>query len=213
MGTEDRRKRERAEREEQILNAAEQVFFQRGFERSTMDDVAVAAELSKGSLYTYFTNKNELCIGIVVRSLRLLLQDFEAVFNREGCTGLEKVILFGKALQRFAQKQPKYYCALLSYRQHCEGCRPESRFKGMALAENGRIRKMLESALLSGQEDGSVRKSILPESASAALWGEFGGLLPGFILNSNDGDAASFDYALELLRAGLRNEQHCKTVK
>jgi len=59
MGTTERRNRERKQREEQIINAAEKVFFERGFDNSTMDDVAGAAELSKGALYTYFKNIGE----------------------------------------------------------------------------------------------------------------------------------------------------------
>ena len=56
MGTKERKARERKFREDMILDAAEKVFFTKGFDNSTMDDVAKTAELSKGSLYNYFNN-------------------------------------------------------------------------------------------------------------------------------------------------------------
>jgi AcrR family transcriptional regulator len=65
MGTAERRLREKKQRVEDILDAAEQVFFSKGFDSSTMDDVADEAEFSKGALYNYFKSKNELCVGIV----------------------------------------------------------------------------------------------------------------------------------------------------
>ncbi|MEM7003279.1 MAG: helix-turn-helix domain-containing protein [Pseudomonadota bacterium] len=45
---------------EVILNAAEAQFSQYGFRRTTMDDIARAAEVSRASLYSYFENKEEI---------------------------------------------------------------------------------------------------------------------------------------------------------
>ena len=65
MGIAERKEREKQQRREEIVQAAEEVFFSKGFEKSTMDDVAEKAELSKGTLYLYFKSKEELLIGII----------------------------------------------------------------------------------------------------------------------------------------------------
>jgi len=55
------------ERKTQILNAAEDVFNQKGFDDARMDDIAEETGLSKGTLYLYFKSKNDLIIAILDR--------------------------------------------------------------------------------------------------------------------------------------------------
>jgi len=43
----ERREREKAQRRQEILDAARRVFFGRGFHRPTMDDVAAQAEIQQ----------------------------------------------------------------------------------------------------------------------------------------------------------------------
>ena len=45
MGTEERRRREREQRYGEILEAAKKVFFSKGFNETTMDDIANESEL------------------------------------------------------------------------------------------------------------------------------------------------------------------------
>ena len=208
MGTAERRSRERKQREDQIVNAAERVFFEHGFDNSTMDDVAVAAELSKGALYTYFKTKNELCICIVSRALALALAGFEKVYAGRKTTGLKMIHEAGISFQNFYISHPKYYCALLSYRHHRGGCGAESRFLQHALDENGRINELLAAMLRKGMEDGSIRDNINAEKMSLTLWGELGGLIPGFILNGEDSVGTDlFEQALDLICSGLSRKK------
>ena len=63
-----RRKRmPRAEREKQILAAAEEVFAERGFQATSMDEVAQLVGVSKPMLYEYFTSKEGLLLACVAR--------------------------------------------------------------------------------------------------------------------------------------------------
>lgn len=55
-----RRERRIAARTEQILQAAEAVFSQKGYERATTREIAEAADVSEGTLYNYFGSKSEL---------------------------------------------------------------------------------------------------------------------------------------------------------
>lgn len=59
-----RRERRIAARKEQILDAAAYVFSRHGYERATTREIAEAADLSEGTLYNYFDNKQELLIGV-----------------------------------------------------------------------------------------------------------------------------------------------------
>ena len=57
MGIQERKEREKLQRREDIIDAAEKVFFKKDLDSATMDDVANEAELSKGTLYIYFKSK------------------------------------------------------------------------------------------------------------------------------------------------------------
>jgi len=67
MGINERREREKEVRRDAILDAAENIFFSKGVDSSSMDEIASRAELSKGTLYLYFKNKDELYHGIIHR--------------------------------------------------------------------------------------------------------------------------------------------------
>jgi AcrR family transcriptional regulator len=53
------------EKRSQILAGARQVFFDRGFDAASMGDIARAAGVSKGTLYVYFENKEDLFAELV----------------------------------------------------------------------------------------------------------------------------------------------------
>lgn len=59
-GNGDRRQRRIAARQAQILEAAEIVFSQKGYERATTRDIADMADVAEGTLYNYFGSKSEI---------------------------------------------------------------------------------------------------------------------------------------------------------
>ncbi len=62
--------RRRAEaRPDEVLDAALELFTKRGFSRTTVDQVAKRAGLSKGSVYLYFPSKKALLAGLVRRAV------------------------------------------------------------------------------------------------------------------------------------------------
>jgi AcrR family transcriptional regulator len=72
MGIQERKERERERRRQQIIVAAKRVFSNKGFNKATMEDIAKEAELSPGTLYLYFKNKDELYASLSLRILHYL---------------------------------------------------------------------------------------------------------------------------------------------
>lgn len=72
MGIKERKEREKERRRQQILVAAKRVFSNKGFNKATMEDIAHEAELSPGTLYLYFKNKEELYASLSLRILQYL---------------------------------------------------------------------------------------------------------------------------------------------
>ncbi|MDW0194755.1 MAG: TetR/AcrR family transcriptional regulator [Nitrososphaeraceae archaeon] len=65
---------------ENIVNAALMTFSKYGYDRTRMDDVAEAAKVSKGRLYLYFKNKEELFYAISERNIAELKQQLSTLF-------------------------------------------------------------------------------------------------------------------------------------
>jgi AcrR family transcriptional regulator len=64
-----RREREKRARELEILKAARELFLAKGFRETTLDEIAHAAEFGKGTLYNYFSSKEDLFLGILKQAL------------------------------------------------------------------------------------------------------------------------------------------------
>lgn len=64
--------------------AAKRVFSDKGLNKATMEDIATEAELSPGTLYLYFKNKDELFSSLSLRILQYLNIRLEHIINQEG---------------------------------------------------------------------------------------------------------------------------------
>jgi AcrR family transcriptional regulator len=71
MAIHERQLRERERRRQQIIAASKRVFVSKGI-KATIKDIAEAAELSPGTLYIYFKNKDELYASLSIRLLKHL---------------------------------------------------------------------------------------------------------------------------------------------
>jgi AcrR family transcriptional regulator len=85
MGIKDRREKEKLDRRNSILQAAQGLFGDRGYE-ATMDEIAEKAELSKPTLYLYFSNKDDLYASIALDGFRDLKELFKEVVESDAGT-------------------------------------------------------------------------------------------------------------------------------
>jgi len=60
-----RKEREREFKKNEIISAAIKIFSEKGYEHTTLDEIAEAAEFGKGTLYNYFQNKEDLYLAIL----------------------------------------------------------------------------------------------------------------------------------------------------
>jgi len=66
MPNSDRKERERVRHRQEILAAAENVFVRKGFFNTTMNEIALAAEFGVGTIYQYFSSKEELYTTLIL---------------------------------------------------------------------------------------------------------------------------------------------------
>lgn len=68
---------------EDILEAAAQVFRQKGFHGASMQDIAKAVSLQKASLYHHVSSKQEILLALLDRALELLLERVSAISTQD----------------------------------------------------------------------------------------------------------------------------------
>ena len=77
-----------ADKRQAILDAAQHVFAESGFHTSTMDAVADAAGVAKGTIYLYYKSKNELLTELMddrtARLTRMLMEGIGAACDVRG---------------------------------------------------------------------------------------------------------------------------------
>jgi AcrR family transcriptional regulator len=106
MGIQERKQRERERRRQQIIVAAKRVFSEKGYSKSTMEDIAREAELSPGTLYLYFKNKDELYASLSLRILQYLNIRLEDVKKEKDIEPRLKIAAIKEALFDVYQFDP-----------------------------------------------------------------------------------------------------------
>ena len=199
MGVAERKERERLQRQNDIIDAAEKVFMTKGFENATMEDVAEEAEFSKGTLYTYFQSKNELCLSIVLRGINVLMIRFDIVASLDS-PGLTKLRLLAEACRKFYVDFPNYAFAFSNYKQHRAGCHLVSSILDTIDEKNSVIRQLFSSVIESGKIDHSIKTDTESEKLSWILWGDISGLIPSSHFNSANANSAEYyNYTITLI--------------
>jgi AcrR family transcriptional regulator len=174
MGIAERKEREKEQRRNDIINAAEKIFFSKGFDNATMDDVAEKAELSKATLYLYFKSKEDLHFAICIRALLILNGMFKNAVAKSR-SAYENLVEIGKAYVEFAYKYSNYFKSVLHFEakefhgSDCGSC---------ILGDLGNCPLMFLIGMIEeGQKDKSVRSDIPAEIIGHLLWSQTTGVL------------------------------------
>jgi AcrR family transcriptional regulator len=176
MGITERKEREKEQRRNDILDAAEKVFFSRGLNMATMDEVAEEAELSKGTLYLYFKSKEELYLGIAYRALSLLKEMFQSAASGAS-TGLEKVRAIGEAHYHYSNQYPNYFNMVVHYEtsQMDQSSYDNTLMQCHQLGKE--VMDVVTESVLAGIEDGSIRSDLDPLRTAYLLRGMSAGII------------------------------------
>ncbi len=181
MGIAERKEREKEQRRQQIIDAAEQVFFKHGFESASMDMVAEQAELSKATLYMYFKSKEELYFHIFKRGERILLDLIDRALQ-QAPTFREKLLGSLKALVQFKQNYRSYF-EVIEFFHSMRQQKPEvEELMAEHLREEQRQLQKWSDLFKQGQKEGLVRPELHPLRAMIVVWLQFTGFLQRYQL-------------------------------
>jgi len=156
----DRKQREKEQRRTEIVDAAEMLFYKKGFNNVTMDEIADAVELSKGSLYVCFRNKDSLFFAIVDRTHKEYFRQFRELLD-EHASGGEQVRTMIRHLVEYT-KDHQEYNEMACTVGPLIWSRMDTRYE-QVLAENSiEYNRWLNDAISKGMADGSIRNDLNP---------------------------------------------------
>jgi len=173
----ERRQEEKDRRRGEIVDAAEDLYRELGWDAVTMDSVAKRARLSRALVYVYFKDKTDLHFAIVVRAMQLLRQRFIEASERVR-SGAEKIRAIGRAYIAYAQEFPHYFDACARLESHTPVVSEAASLEQLCFAAGKAIHEVVVAALRTGQQDGTIRSDLGDlEVTARVLWGFQHGLI------------------------------------
>ncbi|MCZ3365423.1 MULTISPECIES: TetR/AcrR family transcriptional regulator [Methanobacterium] len=103
----ERKKMKRKQKREDIISTAEKLFFSKGYDDVSMNDIAKDVGMSKATLYLYFDNKDSLFFAVVLRGAEIM----KSLIEKEMGTvekGIDKIFAYRNAYFDFALRYPDY---------------------------------------------------------------------------------------------------------
>ena len=107
MSITDRREQEKEIRKNNILNAAENLFFSKGFDDVSLNEIANKVNLGRSTLYLYFENKEELFFAIVLRGT-IILHNLIDKNTKDVKNAIKRLEGFRIACFTFAHEYPNH---------------------------------------------------------------------------------------------------------
>ncbi|SFL81704.1 TetR/AcrR family transcriptional regulator [Marinobacter zhejiangensis] len=185
-----RREREKQARYEAILDAAEGVFSEKGYERTSMDDIARRASLSRALLYVYFKDKAAIQHGITLRAAANLRERMEKAAAGAD-TGLAQAAAIGQAYYEFYREEPEYFSALTQ--ANAAPVTPDEEQAARMRCSESAIMELMIETIKRGLADGSLNSERIRDPMETALY--LRGALHGVIMGCGreiDGAFARF---------------------
>lgn len=107
MSIAERKLEEKQEMHTRILNGARKIFLEKGYDQTSMRNIAQEINYSPGSLYFYFKDKSEIFHELHKEGFRLLLSQLK-VLEKVG-DPFERLKASGRVFIQFAQENKDYY--------------------------------------------------------------------------------------------------------
>jgi TetR/AcrR family transcriptional regulator, transcriptional repressor of aconitase len=158
----------RAERREQILNAAWSCFQRDGLHATTMDHIIAASGLSAGAVYSYFPSKEELILAAVAASLSGIRELLDPLLRRDPPLPPETLLReIAAAIDRFSSRDgfDLKRLALLGWSEAQRNERLRGTMRGFYTA----FRDQLAEVCKTWAAVGLIARTAKPDEAAKAL--------------------------------------------
>jgi len=176
--SEDRKAWEKKQRENRILDKAQDIFFKNGYEFATIVEIAKAAGYNKRSIYLYFKDKEDIFLAVVLRGLIRLHQVLDKA-SRD-----QRIHDLGRAFFDFSLDHPDYLKLIMVYEANTcvydpgslKNAAPGSH-KYLCQQETDAIADLITRLIATGIEQKRIKTSLKPAQLMLLLWGQVFGVM------------------------------------
>jgi uroporphyrinogen III methyltransferase/synthase len=200
----EKREIKRERKREKILEAAAELFSTKHYHEVMMDDVAKLIAVAKGTVYNYFTSKEELYFTIMHTRMENLLSLLKQKIESEH-SSIDSLRAFVIHLYMFMMKHRKFF---LIYQR--EILNKQNSFCEDMLSLEKQMKQMIMQIISRGEKEGVFRK-VDEEFAISLIFGSiYGAVQRGINENIPDETVAKekeeiFDFVLHGLYSGFNN--------
>jgi AcrR family transcriptional regulator len=207
MGIKERKEREKERRRQQIIVAAKKIISAKGFNKATMEDIAKEAEISPGTIYIYFKNKDELHASLSIRILKHINIRLKHVKNQNDLDDEQRMASLKDALYSIYDFDPLILIDLL----HLQSSELLKNLSPELLSEIKRLSqsslKIMSDIFSEGISTGVFIKTN-PDALAGIFWALFSGIIlweesKRIIDNKKDFLKPTFDIAFDIFKLGI----------
>lgn len=179
LGLQERRVKEKDNRKKLILKSARALFFKKGFNNVTVDEIAKASELGKGSIYLYFKSKEEIYAQILLNDIDNFNQHVTVLFD--GKKSLEDLLFeFSCIYVDFFLNEPELFRILMNYMLQPNKINLKEELNSQILSANAKVIEVIgkifqEAALKEFSTNFNLRQN------QNAIWGLLNGIISLYI--------------------------------
>jgi len=208
VGLLERRIKEKDSRKKQILKSARALFFKKGFNKVTVDEIARSSELGKGSIYLYFNSKEEIYAQILLNDIDNFNRQVSALLERES-TASDLLTEFSDIYIDFFLSDSELFRILMAYMlQPAEMNLPEE-LNAQILNANARSIDVIGKILQMGIDSKEFSGDIILKQNQNAFWGLLNGIISLYIFSGTQSKRrgrinATTHLALEIFIKGLK---------
>lgn len=154
------KEKEKEERRKYIIDVAEKLFLDKGYDNVPMSDIAEEVGVNRATIYLYFKNKDSLYFAVLLRGLHIIREAFQKAV-REDQNGLERLISLCQAFFDYYQEYPEYYRELSYLRSgNFDINQIDNANEQMIVAQ--KLMDTISDSIKMGMGDGSIEEDLKP---------------------------------------------------
>lgn len=169
MGIAERKQREKERRIKEILESARDLFLAKGYENTTMLDIAEKSELSRRTLYHYFESKEEISYIIMLEAYKTLKEMITQAKDLSKMNGIERLNAYQEIFFNFYHYNFDQFAFTLFLDQKLgffESPNEDAR-KCLSIMDN--LITIIKNTLDQGVADGSIRAISNTKEAAVTM--------------------------------------------
>jgi AcrR family transcriptional regulator len=195
----DRRERKRAETRERIFRAALQLFAERGYLETTVEDITEAADVGKGTFFNYFPTKEHVLAQYGEERVEQVSRALErARSGKESVSSALKELATNLAGQ--SSESPELLRSVFAANLSCAPVRGELQKRIQ------RARQLMSQIFALGQQRGEIRPDIPASDLGQLVRLIFMGVTIAWALNPESSLPGTAERVWELLCPGLETQ-------